>query len=139
MSEEKKKPEDENSGDGNATQDAAADNFMNSINMAFNLGVSANQATGQSKSVVEIANDLGEQIYQNFVQSYGGEINESFLKANTEYFLQIALMGYIIPSVCAFDNEFKDRLFALVYERAKQTRQKAAEGAPPAGGSRIIT
>lgn len=131
--------EEKNSNQQDATGQSAEDNFMNSINMAFNLGVSANQATGQSKSVVEIAEDLGKQIYQNFVQAYGGEINESFLKANTEYFLQISLMGYIIPSVCAFDNDFKERLFELIYRRAKQNQGKAGGDAEPAGGSRIIT
>ena len=131
--------EEKNSNQQDATGQSAEDNFMNSINMAFNLGVSANQATGQSKSVVEIAEDLGKQIYQNFVQAYGGEINETFLKANTEYFLQISLMGYIIPSVCAFDNDFKERLFELIYRRAKQNQGKAGGDAEPAGGSRIIT
>ena len=133
MSEEDTKPQEEVN-----PEEGVADQFMNSINMAFNLGVAAHQSSGQSKSVVEIATELGNQIYQNFAQAYGGEINESFLKANTEYFLQIALMGYIIPGVCAFDNDFKQRLFDLVYARARQNQQKQAEGEPP-GGSRIIT
>ncbi|MCY3986862.1 MAG: hypothetical protein OXF23_07490 [Candidatus Dadabacteria bacterium] len=135
MSEEDTKPQGETN-----SEEGSADQFMNSINMAFNLGVSAHQASGQSKSVVEIATELGNQIYQNFAQAYSGEINEAFLKANTEYFLQIALMGYIIPGVCAFDNDFKQKLFDLVYARAKQNQQRQAEsdGTPP-GGSRIIT
>ena len=133
MSEEDTKPQE-----GTESEEAVADNFMNSINMAFNLGVAAHQASGQSKSVVEIATELGNQIYQNFAQAYGGEINEDFLKANTEYFLQIALMGYIIPGVCAFDNDFKEKFFALVYARAKQNQQRQS-GGEPQGGSRIIT
>ena len=123
--------------EGTKPEEATGDNFMNSINMAFNLGVSAHQASGQSKSVIEIATELGNQIYQNFAQAYGGEVNESFLKANTEYFLQLALMGYIIPGVCAFDNDFKEKLFDLVYARAKQNQQKQG-GGDPQGGSRII-
>ncbi len=134
MSEEDTKPQE-----GTNPEETVGDNFMNSINMAFNLGVAAHQSSGQSKSVVEIATELGNQIYQNFAQAYGGEINESFLKANTEYFLQIALMGYIIPGVCAFDNDFKERLFDLVYERAKQNQQRQSGGEGPQGGSRIIT
>ncbi len=133
MSEEDTKPQE-----GTESEEAVGDNFMNSINMAFNLGVAAHQASGQSKSVVEIATELGNQIYQNFAQAYGGEVNESFLKANTEYFLQIALMGYIIPGVCAFDNDFKERFFALVYARAKQNQERQS-GGEPEGGSRIIT
>lgn len=133
MSEEDTKPQD-----GTGSEETVEDNFMNSINMAFNLGVAAHQESGQSKSVVEIATELGNQIYQNFAQAYGGEINESFLKANTEYFLQIALMGYIIPGVCAFDNDFKEKFFALVYARARQNQQRQS-GGDPQGGSRIIT
>lgn len=133
MSEENSKPQD-----GTESEEQVADNFMNSINMAFNLGVAAHQESGQSKSVVEIATELGNQIYQNFAEAYGGEINEAFLKANTEYFLQVALMGYIIPGVCAFDNDFKQRLFDLVYARARQNQQRQSEGGPQ-GGSRIIT
>lgn len=133
MSEEDTKPQE-----GTESEEGVEDNFMNSINMAFNLGVAAHQETGQSKSVVEIATEMGNQIYQNFSQAYGGEINETFLKANTEYFLQIALMGYIIPGVCAFDNDFKQRLFDLVYARARQNQQRQSEGGPQ-GGSRIIT
>lgn len=133
MSEENTKPQEEA-----GSEQAVEDNFMNSINMAFNLGVAAHQESGQSKSVVEIATELGNQIYQNFAQAYGGEINEAFLKANTEYFLQIALMGYIIPGVCAFDNEFKEKFFSLVYARAKQNQQRQS-GGEPQGGSRIIT
>ncbi len=120
-------------------QQPAEDNFMHSINMAFNLGVAANQSSGQTKSVVEIANELGSQIYENLKQGYGGEIDESFLKANVEYLLQIALMGYIIPGICAFDEGFKQRLFDLIYARAKQSRQKQPGDADPQGGSRIIT
>ena len=133
MSEEETKPQEDTN-----PEESVADNFMNSINMAFNLGVAAHQSSGQSKSVVEIATELGNQIYQNFAQAYGGEINESFLKANTEYFLQIALMGYIIPGVCAFDNDFKQRLFDLIYARARENQQRQA-GGEPEGGSRIIT
>lgn len=133
MSEEDTKPQE-----GTESEEGVEDNFMNSINMAFNLGVAAHQETGQSKSVVEIATEMGNQIYQNFAQAYGGEINETFLKANTEYFLQIALMGYIIPGVCAFDNDFKQRLFDLVYARARQNQQRQSEGGSQ-GGSRIIT
>ena len=46
-------------------------------------------------------------------------------------------MGYIIPGVCTFDNDFKEKLFDLVYARAKQNQQKQG-GEDPQGGSRII-
>ena len=127
MSEEDTKPEE-----GTESEEAVADNFMNSINMAFNLGVAAHQEAGQSKSVVEIATELGNQIYQNFAQAYGGEINESFLKANTEYFLQIALMGYIIPG-CALSIMTSRRNSSLLSTREpSRTSRDKAEGNPRA-------
>ena len=97
--------------------------LMTSVTMAFNLGVSANQSAGHLKSVAEIAPELGQQIYNNLSQAYGGQYKEEFLMANTEYFLQIALLGFIIPSVCAFEEDFKNRLFALIEARAKHNQQ----------------
>lgn len=40
--------EEKNSNQQDATGQSAEDNFMNSINMAFNLGVSANQEIGRA-------------------------------------------------------------------------------------------
>jgi hypothetical protein len=95
----------------------------NSIAMAFNLGVSANQQTqGQDKSVIEIAGELGEVIYSNLSRMYGGQQPEEFIRANTEYFLQIALLGYIVPGICAFDAGFKDRLLNLIEVKANQAQ-----------------
>lgn len=126
------------------------ENFMNSINMAFNMGVSANQTYKQSKSVVEVSAELGDQIFQNLKQAYGNEVNENFLWANTEYFLQIALMGFMVPTICAYEPEFKDKLLGLVLKKTKQDQEKRASsgsdeggngesGGSRGGGSRIIT
>lgn len=116
------------------------ENFINSINMAFNMGVAANQSAGHTKSVVEIAAELGEQIYQNLSQAYGNNVNESFLRANTEFFLQLSLLGFIVPTVCAFEPEFKDRLLNLIFKKTKQDQEKraASGGSAPGGGSKII-
>ncbi|MGI9553361.1 MAG: hypothetical protein ACR2NC_00430 [Thermodesulfobacteriota bacterium] len=93
--------------------------LMTSVTMAFNLGVSANQSAANVRSVAELAPELGQQIYDNLTQAYGGRFEEEHLMANTEFFLQIALLGYIIPSVCAFEEDFKNRLFALIEAKAK--------------------
>ena len=93
--------------------------LMTSVTMAFNLGVSANQSAAHLRSVAEIAPELGQQIYDNLSKAYGGRYKEEFLMANTEYFLQIALLGFIIPGVCAFEEDFKNRLFALIEAKAK--------------------
>ena len=112
--------------------------LMTSVTMAFNLGVSANQSAGHLKSVAEIAPELGQQIYNNLSQAYGGQYKEDFLMANTEYFLQIALLGFIIPSVCAFDEDFKNRLFALIEARAKHDRQQSGSKIETPPDSNII-
>lgn len=109
-------------------------NLANSILMAFNLGVQFNQQTQGTKSITEVAGELGHTIYTNMTQVYGEQIQEDLLRTNTEYFLQIALMGYIVPSVCAYDEEFKNRLLQLIEMRAQKT-----QGQQPDGGSRIIT
>ncbi len=109
-------------------------NLANSILMAFNLGVQFNQQTQGTKSVTEVTGELGHTIYTNMTQVYGEQIQEDLLRTNTEYFLQIALMGYIVPSVCAYDEEFKNRLLQLIEMRAQKT-----QGQQPDGGSRIIT
>ncbi len=109
-------------------------NLANSILMAFNLGVQFNQQTQGTKSVTEVTGELGHTIYTNMTQVYGEQIQEDLLRTNTEYFLQIALMGYIVPSVCAYDEEFKNRLLQLIEMRAQK-----AQDQQPAGGSRIIT
>ena len=110
--------------------------IMDSIVMAFNLGVSAHQQTRGGASVVEIVNELGEAIYSNLSRMYGGQYQDDFLRANTEYFLQIALLGYIIPGICAFDENFKDRLLALIEAKVRQSQQKQGSGTQ--GGNIVV-
>ncbi len=112
--------------------------MMSSVLMAFNMGVSANQQSGGTKSVVEVVNELGEAIYANISRVYGTQYPEEFIRANVEFFLQIALLGYIIPGVCAYDEGLKNRLFALI--EAKLSRPKAqSSGETGTGGGGIIT
>lgn len=112
--------------------------ITDSIAMAFNMGVSAYQQTqGQGKSIVEIAAELGEFIYSSLSRTYGSQHQDEFLRANTEHFLQIALLGYIIPGVCAFDAGFKDRLLGLIEAKAKQSQ--GAQGIPQQDKNIIIT
>jgi len=118
-------------------QEGEFGNIANSILTAFNLGVSYNQQTGGTKGVTEAVEELGTTIYSNLAQAYGNRFQDDFLRANTEYFLQIALLGYIIPSVCAYDEEFKNRLLELVETRAVKTQQQMSSPGNP-GGS-IIT
>jgi len=122
----------------NEEQQAELGNIAGSILSAFNLGVSFNQQTGGTKTTVEVTEELGHTIYTNLSQAYGERFQDEFLRANTEYFLQIALLGYIIPSVCAYEEDFKNRLLSLIEQRAvKSQEQQTSEGG--SGGGSIIT
>ncbi len=122
----------------NQEQHAEFGNIANSILSAFNLGVSYNQQTGGTKTTVEATEELGHTIYTNLSQSYGERFQDDFLRANTEYFLQIALLGYIIPSICAYDEEFKNKLLWLIEQRAIKSQHQHSSGGGHSGGS-IIT
>lgn len=131
---DEKQPQQENPESPPGTVD-----LMTSVTMAFNMGVSANQSAAHLKSVAEIAPELGHQIFENLKQAYGGQYQEEFLMANTEYFLQIALLGFIVPTVCAFEPDFKDRLFALIEAKAKKDQdQRSSKIETPPGGGNII-
>ncbi|MCH8030078.1 MAG: hypothetical protein IH874_09135 [Candidatus Dadabacteria bacterium] len=108
---------------------------MGSVHMAFNMGVAACQQGG-AKDVIQVASELRETIYTQISQAYGEHLEESFIRANVEYFVQIALMGYIIPEICYYDEDFKTRLFTLIEQKLQRTQQQ--QQPPPGGDSGII-
>ncbi len=114
------------------------DDLMKSITAAFNMGVAANQSSAHIKSVTEVAAELGQQIYENFKKAYGKEYKEEFLLANTEYFLQIALLGFIIPSVCSYEEGFKEKLFSLIEAKAKGKATTSDQSTDSSSKGRII-
>ena len=113
---------------GQGQGEVQMDSLQNSILMAFNMGVQFNQQTQGTKSVTEVVGEMGHSIYSNLTQVYGEKMQDDLLRANTEYFLQIALMGYIVPSICAFDEDFKNRLLQLIEMRAKKTEGHQTSG-----------
>ncbi len=135
MSEEDQKQEEQ--GEGGAPPELG--NIANSILMAFNLGVNFNQQVKGTKSLPEVVGELGNTIFTNLSQAYGTQLQEEFLQANTEYFLQIAMLGYIVPGVCAYEEEFKDKLLTLIEVRATQQAEQMKQQGGPTGGSSIIT
>lgn len=104
------------------------EDLLANVTTAFNLGVSARQKGG-NKSVGEVVGELGDAIYNNLRRAHGVQFQEEFILANTEYLLQIALLGFIIPSICAYDEEFKNRLFALIMAKLEKsgTAQQKSE------------
>lgn len=127
-------------------QEQKGPNMMDSVLMAFNMGVKKMQEEGAIKNAIEAGEELYAEIYKNLQNAYGTAIDETFLKANADYFLNVALMGYIFPAICAYDDNFKNMLFDLIEKKLVQTQKKRQGGAPggaggqggPGGGSNII-
>src|SRR3990172_11689250 len=90
-----------------------------SIAMAFNLGVWMKQQKGDTGNVSEAAKEVKDMIYWNMSQQYSDAYPSDLLNANVLYFLEIALLGYILPGVCLPDEELKNRLLALIEARAR--------------------
>ena len=97
--------------------------ILSTITTAFNLGVAARQQ-GENRSVTEVVSELRNTIYNNISSAYGSSVNEDYLNANVEYLLQISLLGFIIPSLCAYDEEFKNRLFTLIMAKLDQVKHQ---------------
>lgn len=116
-----------------SSQNQDTEGLMRSVTTAFNLGVAANQSSAHLKSVTEVSAELGQQIYDNLSKAYGEQYDDNFLLANTEFFLQVALLGYIIPSVCVYEEDFKDRLFSLIEKKSAgaQSRDDSSIETPP--------
>ncbi len=78
-----------------------------SITMAFNLGVSTNSQAKGTKSIAQALAEMGEHIFTSLSKSYGDKFQQEYIIANTEYLLQIALLGYIVPSICDYEEKLQ--------------------------------
>jgi hypothetical protein len=89
-----------------------------SIVTAFNLGVwmKQKQQKGDNTNVSEAARELRDMIYWNM---YSGGYPDDLIHSNVEYFLEIALLGYILPGVSLPDEELKTRLIFLIETKAE--------------------
>src|SRR5579884_1035192 len=102
--------------EGQQGQQQQSGAMMNSVLMAFNMGVAANQQSGGTKSVVEVVGELGEAIYANLSRVYGTQYPDEFIRAN--------------------DEGLKNRLFALIEAKLSRTQQAQPSGGT--GGGSII-
>ena len=115
-----------------------------SIGMAFNLGVSFNQQAKGSMSIAQALAEMGEHIFTSLNKAHGERFQQEYIIANTEYLLQIALLGYIVPSICDYEDNFKERLLSLIEARARKQGAPGGESGGTndggnKGGGRIIT
>ncbi|MGI9558103.1 MAG: hypothetical protein ACR2NQ_00330 [Thermodesulfobacteriota bacterium] len=127
----------ENGADAKTPEGGMENDLAASITMAFNLGVSANQQAKGTKSIAQILSELGQHIFTGLSKQYGEKAQQEQIIANTEYLLQIALMGYIVPSICDYEENFKERLLSLIESRAKKQAPGGGEGEK--SGGTIIT
>lgn len=95
-----------------------AQGLKESIAMAFNLGVWMKHQKGNEVGVSEATEEIKSMIYWNLNKQYGEACPPDLLNANVEYFLQIALLGFILPEVCLPDEELKSRLLNLIEAKA---------------------
>jgi hypothetical protein len=110
--------------------------IQSSIANAFNLGLQSKPKEG-ADTIADVVKEIQSTIYGQLKQAYG-DVPEDFIKANAEFFVQVAAMGYIIPRVCAFDQDFQAKLFKLIETRVLETQKAAQEQAGEEKGN-IIT
>jgi hypothetical protein len=66
-------------------------------------------------------------------RQYGDGYPDDFINANVEYFLEIAVLGFILPGVSLPDGELKTRLIALIEAKARgETPHQTAQQHPVA-------
>jgi hypothetical protein len=111
-------------GDKSMQEAIQGQNLKESIAMAFNLGVWMRQKKGHEGRVLEVAKELRDIIFWNISQQYSNIYSPEILEANVEYFLEIALLGYILPDICPPDEELKNKLIALIEAKARTTYKK---------------
>ena len=126
--EEKSKPEEGSTREEakEPTPEDALNAIRASIANAFNLGLQS-QPKQPTDTTADLIKGLQVIISGQLKQAYGDDVSEDFIRANAEFFVQIAAVGYIIPRICAHDKDFQARLFQLIEDRVLETQKQAAE------------
>ena len=124
---------------GPAGQPQSPEDALNAIKAsianAFNLGLQS-QPKKQGDTLSNIVQEIEQTIYAQLKQVYG-DVPDDFIKANAEFFVQVATMGHIVPRVCAFDKDFQAKLFQLIEARVLETQKAAQEKAKEEQGQII--
>lgn len=88
----------------------------------FNLGVIARQER-QFATVQAASNYFYEVIYTDVYRRYKSVMNDVLIISYVDYLTSIALLGYVLPYICAYDDDFKDKLMNLILTRVKKPRE----------------
>jgi hypothetical protein len=89
---------------------------------AFNLGVIARQEK-QFATVKAASNYFYDVIYTDLSRQYKGFIDEGLILSYADYLTSIALLGYILPHICAYDEGFKNKLMDLILTKIRRPRE----------------
>ena len=92
------------------------DSISTSIKAAFNLGVWIRK-NAPADNIFEAGRALRETIFYNIDKPEEGEYSKEVVNANVDYLLDIALLGYLMSGVCAYDEAVKDKIPMLIESR----------------------
>jgi hypothetical protein len=92
------------------------DSVANSIKTAFNLGVLLRR-NEPGKDVFEAGRSLKEIIYLNLRRPDEGALPQKVIDANVNYLTNIALLGFLMSGVCAYDPDIKEKIPQLIETR----------------------
>ena len=89
---------------------------------AFNLGVIARQEK-QFATVKSASSYFYDIIFNDLSQQYKGLIDDMLIVSYTDYLTSISILGYILPHICAYDEDFKDRLMDLILTKIRRPKE----------------
>ncbi len=92
------------------------------IYTAFNLGVIARQEK-QFATIKAASNYFYDVIYTDLSRQYKGFIDDVLILCYADYLTSIALLGYILPNICAYDDDFKNRLTDLILIKIRKLKE----------------
>lgn len=92
------------------------DSITASIKAAFNLGVWIRK-NAPADNIFEAGMCLRETIFYNIDKPESGEQAKEVVNANVDYLLEVALLGYVMSGICAYDETVKDKIPELIETR----------------------
>lgn len=98
------------------------DNTKDLIFAVFNLRVIARQER-QVTDVRGASNYFYDVFYTHYYGQYEGLIDDVLITYYSDYLTSIALLGYILPYVCTYDDGFKIKLINLILTKVKKPRE----------------
>ena len=84
--------------------------------IAFTLGVTARQER-QFISVQAASNYFYEVVSSGLLYQYKDIIDEALILSYADYLASIALLGYIVPYICSYDEDFIKKIMAFILAR----------------------